>query len=288
LITQALLHFPGIGPKRLDQLRQLGIVQWSDFAEHADALPKHLRGRLIQEAARCQEALANDEIAFLAERLHAKDKWRVLTQYLDQTTFFDIETDGLDHDSRITVIACWHRGQVHTFVEHRNLDDFLSLLDDVRLLASFNGNSFDVPRVLDAFHIPALPCPHLDLRWLCFHRGHQGGLKQVAYRMGIHRPLDLSDADGALAVRLWMRWQHFHDEQALSELLRYCASDAVLLHLLALRMSGQLDPLQIAAAWELLPTASATTSVASRTPKSPHILDFGSGSLQRLRARRSR
>ena len=40
-------------------------------------------------------------------------------------------TSGLEMDSLITVIACWHQGRLHTFVEHENLDDFLDLLDDI-------------------------------------------------------------------------------------------------------------------------------------------------------------
>ena len=117
-----------------------------------------------------------EDVRYFVDRFAPADKWRILDYFFDQTTFFDIETLGLQYDASITVIVCWHDGQFRIFVEHENLDDFLELLDDARLLASFNGASFDVPRVLNSFHIPTLPCAHLDLRWSCYHQGHSGGL----------------------------------------------------------------------------------------------------------------
>ena len=130
------------------------------------------------------------------------------------------------------------RAQLQTFVEHENLDDFLALLEGVSLLVSFNGSTFDVPRVLNAFHIPALGCGHLDLRWSCYHQGYTGGLKEITRQMDIHRPADLQDADGQLAVQLWHAWQMHQDPVARDQLIRYCAADVLLLVVLAERLTG--------------------------------------------------
>ena len=132
------------------------------------------------------------------------------------------------------------------------LTTFLDLLDDVTLLSSFNGSTFDVPRVLDAFHIPSLPCPHLDLRWLCFHRELRGGLKEIAARMRIRRPDELRQADGELAIRLWKRWEHFQDTAARELLLRYAASDVLLLVALADRLLDR-NQVSLPELWEKLP-----------------------------------
>jgi uncharacterized protein YprB with RNaseH-like and TPR domain len=143
---------------------------------------------------------------------------------------------------------------LRTFVENENLDEFLELLDDVSLLASFNGSSFDVPRILDAFHIPELPCPHIDLRWVCHHQGWKGGLKDITEKLGIKRPGDLQYADGLLAVQLWYRWMNHNDEVALKQLLRYCGSDVILLLLLAQRLAGR-DAAAFGEIWSQLPPA---------------------------------
>ena len=126
-----------------------------------------------------------------------------------------------------------HKGEVYTFFEHENLDEFLELLEDVELLVSFNGCSFDVPRVLDYFHVPELPCAHIDLRWLCYHAAWTGGLKAIAENMQIRRPLDLHDADGREAIELWHRWREDGDLPAKIRLARYCAADTLLLKLVA-------------------------------------------------------
>lgn len=286
MITEALLHFPGIGPARLAQLQQQGVRQWADIVARADLLPPRLREPCVTEAERCLAALDRGDVGLLAESLHPHDKWRVLHGFLDQISFFDIETSGLEYDAEITVIACWHHGVLKTFVADENLDEFLELLDDVTLLASFNGNSFDVPRVLDAFHIPRLPCAHLDLRWPCYHQGYRGGLKEIAERAGIARPGDLAHADGALAVRLWARWRGFGDRRALQELLRYCASDAALLRLLARRLCAPLEEAEMQAVWEQLPQVDEGGGVLHAARVDPREVprQFGPGSPQRLRA----
>jgi uncharacterized protein YprB with RNaseH-like and TPR domain len=288
LITEALMHCPGIGPARLAQLHGLGIRNWSDAVERADQVPPSFCGPLLDECGRCLAALRERDVRFFVDRLAPQDKWRILSEFLDQTSFFDIETTGLEYDAQITVIVCWHRQQLHTFVEHENLDDFLDLLDDVTLLASFNGSSFDAPRVLDAFHIPQLPCPHLDLRWPCYHQGLRGTLKDIAQRSGISRPNDLSDADGALAVQLWNRWILRQDHAAREHLLRYCAADVLMLVMLA-RQLAKLETAAPSDLWTHLPDAGPTPATQAAASHRPPVLDnrFGQANPAKLRARRS-
>lgn len=287
MITQAFQHFRGIGPARLAKLHEAGVRSWTDVLDHPDRIPSGWRVGITEECRRCLVALETGDIHFFVDRFAPQDKWRILAHLLDETTFFDIETLGLDYDAPITVIVCWHRAQFRTFVEHENLDDFLKLLDEVQLLASFNGNSFDVPRVLDSFHIPELPCPHLDLRWPCYHQGYAGGLKEITSRMGIRRPADLQDADGELAVRLWQSWRANNDHAEREHLIRYCACDVALLVVLAHRLTGRDDP-PLDELWMSLPAVSGspilrdTPSVCDRV----HAAMFGPASPSQLRARR--
>jgi uncharacterized protein YprB with RNaseH-like and TPR domain len=259
LITEALQHLPGIGPVRLAKLHAAGVRSWIDVVANAERIPTSRCEAFIAECQRCLAALEARDVRYFVDRFSAPDKWRIISHFIEETTFFDIETQGLEWNAPITVIGCWHRGQLLTFVEHENLDEFLELLDDVTLLASFNGSSFDVPRVLDTFHIPRLPCPHLDLRWICYHRGWRGSLKEITERLGISRPNDLRDADGALAVHLWNSWIHGKDPRAKQRLLRYCGADVLLLVMLAHHVAG-IDHSTLVHLWSQL--AEVTAGIA--------------------------
>jgi uncharacterized protein YprB with RNaseH-like and TPR domain len=295
-ITEAFQHCFGIGPARHRQLQSCGIRSWRDAVNDPEQIPIGIRGAVVTESKRCLSALKRQDIDYFLQHFTSRDKWRVLEHYLEQTAFFDIETTGLEYDAQITVICCWHRDQLHTFVEHENLDDFLDLLDDVKLLASFNGATFDVPRVLAAFHIPNLPCAHVDLRWPCYHHGHRGGLKAIAQQQQIQRPKDLQDADGAMAVQLWNTWIMNRDEQARDRLIRYCASDVLLLAMVARRIIGK-RPLSADAMWAHLPSV-ATGPYAACESLSQQTVDpsvwsppscigsFGAANPSKLRARR--
>jgi len=270
LIDQALQHCPGIGPARLAKLSEVGVRTWQDVLQHPERLPPSCRATLIEECRRCQAAVRQRDIQYLVDRLEPCDKWRVLAHYLDEATFFDIETLGLSAADPITVIVAWHQGEFRMFVEHENLDEFLTLLEDVELLVSFNGSTFDVPRVLDTFHVPALPCPHLDLRWITYHHGFSGGLKEIARRLGIERPSDLRDITGEQAVLLWQDWKNDEEQAARDHLLRYCAADVLLLLMVAKQLVGR-DDFDRDALWQQLPSVAGVPKLL-RSPPPPLLI----------------
>ncbi|MCA9083497.1 MAG: ribonuclease H-like domain-containing protein [Planctomycetaceae bacterium] len=289
MITEALQHIRGIGPARLQKLREDGVRSWHDVVGSPDRLPKPLRSELVDECQRSIDAHSRSDISYFVDRLHPRDRWRILHEFFDQASWFDIETTGLGFDDQITVIVCWHRNQLHTFVEDENLDDFLDLLDDVRLLVSFNGSTFDVPKLLDGFHIPDLPCPHIDLRWPCHYRSLQGGLKQISGRIGIRRPDDLLHADGDLAVQLWSSWKSTGNQNARRQLLRYCAMDVLLLLPLTAYVADR-PYTQPDDFWHQLPAAAPipddVVADAQRRTLMAHM--FGNASPTQLRMRRPR
>ncbi|MDA7977718.1 MAG: ribonuclease H-like domain-containing protein [Pirellulales bacterium] len=296
LITEALQHCTGIGPIRLAQLHAAGLRTWSDILRCEAQSAFHWQEQLAKEVRQCAQALAANDVRFFVERLAPQDKWRILGHFFEQTTFFDIETTGLDYDATITVIICWHKGRLHTFIEHENLDDFLDLLDDITLLASFNGSSFDVPRVLESFHLPELPCPHLDLRWVGYHQGYSGGLKEIAASMRIERPDDLQFVNGDDAVRLWSMWLRHRNANSRQMLIRYCAADVLLLTAVAERLAGRKPQLIGSAFWKHLPDRVSfrvqSTPPATTSPNVDHPPQHGkppqpSGNfLQRIRGQR--
>lgn len=234
-----LEFLPGIGAARADALRREGCCCWTDLLNARR--PMRIldccawdETRVAAEAA--LRALESDDAAYFTKRLSSRERWRVLAHWFDRASFFDIETSGLEIDSIVTLVCCWHGDQPLRFLADENLDGFLDLLDDVKLLVSFNGASFDVPRVLSRFHIPELPCAHVDLRWLCHHTGWRGGLKNIERKLGLRRPSDLEGLGGAEAVWLWQAWADRQDERARRTLERYCSADTAMLKLLAARL----------------------------------------------------
>lgn len=286
MITESLQHCRGVGPVRLTQLHDRGVRTWHDVLVDPERIPAPLRETLVAESRQSLEALERADIQFFVDRFSPQDKGRILAHFLDRTSFFDIETTGLGYDATITVIVCWHRGRLHTFVENENLDEFLDLLDEVELLTSFNGSTFDVPRLIDSFHILDLPCPHLDLRWLCYHRGLKGSLKDITAWIGNSRPSDLAGVGGDLAVELWWAWRNRGDRTARKQLIRYCAADVLLLVLLAHHISDR-PGLDADDLWSILPTVTVENleiPAGVRTAKQI-ARDFGQASPTKLRTR---
>ncbi len=234
-----LRHLPHIGSQGEKALRLEGCQCWNDLANASHPLAGFdvfAWDEIRRAAEQSQRAVLADDAAYFTSRLPPLEQWRVLAHWFDHASYFDIETSGLEADSIVTLVCCFHGGQPLRFMADENLDDFLELLERVKLLVSFNGASFDVPRVLGRFHIPELPCAHVDLRWLCHHAGWRGGLKKIERALGLRRPTDLDGLGGAEAVRLWHAWHERGDAQAKRTLERYCAADTVMLKLLAGRL----------------------------------------------------
>lgn len=186
---------------------------------------------LLQTVTHSQTALEQNDIQYFIDNFSIKEQWRILVTYFDRLSYFDIETSGLSYDAYVTCVVCLHRGKLLRFVHGENLDDFLDLLEEIPLLVSFNGSSFDIPQLLHTWHIPEFPCPHIDLRWQCYHEQLSGGLKKVEDELGIVRPPDLQGVDGAEAVWLWFRWLQYQDQEARHRLIRYCAADVLTLQM---------------------------------------------------------
>lgn len=256
MIEGAFLHCRGVGPARLAKLHQAGVRTWAEALARPEAIPSACRDAVCEEAARCLAALERADAGYFARELAPPDRWRLLTRFLPAITFVDLETTGLEIDAQVTVIGCHHRGELRVFVEHEDLDEFLDLLDEVTVLASFNGSSFDVPRLLAAFHVPKLPCPHLDLRWAMYYQGWKGTQAAIEAELGEARPEDLRGVDGARAVELWDAWRAHGDARARQLLLRYCGADVLSLVRLAHHLGG-VEPPEATLMWSQLPDAPA-------------------------------
>lgn len=239
MINQTFVHCSGIGPKTEQKLKDIGFNTWQDCINNASGLPfqEKKREEFVDQLICSQKALDDSDIEYLVSALPSKEHWRLLGTYFDKTTFFDIETTGLSsYDSLITVIVAFKDNQLYTFLFQENLDDFLNLVEESELLVAFNGNSFDIPFIENAFNIPEIGCPFIDLRWICYHEGYKGGLKSIEKEFYIKRPQNIESIDGFEAVSLFFDWQN-GDTQAKEKLIKYCQADVLASYLVAQQLT---------------------------------------------------
>lgn len=238
MIDRTFLHCRGVGPKTDHRLKSQGFLTWQDCLEQQSDLPFEgpRKKRFLETIRMSLTALKQEDLEFLTHQLPPCEHWRILATYFPEATFFDIETTGLSsYDCIVTVITAYFRDELYTFIYDENLDDFLHLVNESKLLVAFNGNSFDVPFLENAFNLPDIGCPYIDLRWICYHQGYRGGLKTIEKQLDLKRPLDVRNIDGYEAVRLFNRWQT-GDETAGKKLVRYCESDVLATYLTAGRL----------------------------------------------------
>lgn len=154
------------------------------------------------------------------------EQWRLFRELREEARYIDIETTGLEPQDLITVVGVSDGHSTCVLVRDRGLTAraLRSALADARLLVTFNGTGFDLPRLRAAF--PGLPwdLPHFDLAIEGRAVGLSGGLKVVEHALGVVRPRDLQGVSGLEAARLW-RAHQAGDPEAVRRLVRYCRAD---------------------------------------------------------------
>jgi uncharacterized protein len=238
MLRHTYLHVPGVGDKRERDLWLRGFTDWEAFRQGhpAGAWRELILSHLDDERA--------------ARELPRREAWRLASQFPGRTLYLDIETTGLSFEGdSVTCVGVSDGTTTRAFVRGLDLAEFPKILEDVELLVTYNGSSFDLPVLKNAF--PAVDFDrfhHIDLRFPLHRLGVKGGLKGAEKQLGIGRPDALEGVDGFMAVLLW-RAHRAGTATALDTLLRYCLEDVVNLKpLLALtynRLSAGL-PLSIA------------------------------------------
>ena len=185
----------------------------------------------------------------LGKLLRPTEQWRLFRELKDQARYLDIETLGLAIDDPITMVGVCDGLFTSVLVAGRDLTTrrLAQELSGARLLVTFAGASFDLPRLRRAF--PNLPwdLPHLDLAILGRSVGLRGGLKAVERALGWRRPAEVSACNGKEAVQLW-RAHQAGDRRALLKLIRYCRADVASLPGLAEGIVARLAAAEQAAA----------------------------------------
>lgn len=216
MLRHTYVHVPGVGEKRERALWLRGFTDWDEFRR---GHPSGAWRELI---------LTHLDDARAARTLPRREAWRLADAFPGRTLYLDIETTGLSFDGdSVTCVGVSDGASTHAFVRGRDLDEFPRMLEKFELLVTYNGASFDLPVLRNAFpEVDFERFHHIDLRFPLRRLGATGGLKGAERQLGIHRPDALSGVDGFMAVLLW-REHRAGCPTALDTLVRYCLEDVV-------------------------------------------------------------
>lgn len=237
MIEHTFQILPSVGAKKERSIWEDGVRNWDDFisSEEVPHVKRDLKERgdvLLMQAG---ELLDSRDSCALADMIPKSEQWRMYGNFRDDCAYLDIETDGLSRDAMVTVVTVHRRDGTYTLTQGRDLDagSLSDALDGAKMLVSFNGSCFDVPVLRNSFPSVDFDLPHFDLRFASRKVGFRGGLKPLEIELGISRSDDISDVDGAMAVRLWKMWERNGDRDALDILTEYNRADTINLEYIA-------------------------------------------------------
>lgn len=221
MIKQSFIFLERIGRKGEENIWKQGIRDWLDFLQRKEinrfsSIRKQYYDRKIREA---QQALTENNSAYFIGRLPPVQMWRIYPYFDEECCFLDIETDSA---GRITLVGISDYYDTKTFVKGFNLDkrQVESELQKFKLVVTFNGGSFDLPKLKKELMIK-LAVPHIDLKPLCVNLGFKGGLKEVEKMLNLKRPAHLYGNP----VDLWKAFQASGDKEYLELLIDYNKED---------------------------------------------------------------
>ena len=236
MIESTFLFLNGIGRTTERRLWDQGIPTWREFLQHSSVrgLSAGRKALYDMEVQVALDQHALDNPRFFASCLKARDQWRLYEWLRHRAVFLDIETAGGPYGD-VTVVGLFGNGRMLSLVRGDTLTE-ARLCEEVSqydLIVTFFGSGFDLPYLHAMFPRFRIDQPHLDLCFAAKQLGLRGGLKQIEHIVGIEREGALQGMDGWDAVRMWRRWRHSRDTEALELLLAYNEADCVNLQPLA-------------------------------------------------------
>ena len=228
LLRRSFQHLPGISASKEAKLWDEGISDWANLIQR---IPVQLdlyrkRDSALQSAVEAsEEALANGDIAFFANRLPKREYYRIAGSFPERCVFLDIESTGLStHYDQVTLVG-WSVGSTYTvLVDPSQIEQLQRDLREHPMVVTFNGSLFDLPFLAKRFKTDWSGLFHVDLRYLAKRVGLTGGQKKIEVEIGLTRKGSLEGITGAEAVALWFDYKE-GDLNALRELIRYNHAD---------------------------------------------------------------
>lgn len=223
VIRSTFCLFKGVSRSAEQRLWLDGCLTWEDFLRLTRPLfsrRKHLD--ICSQIEEANIAFSARLVDYFLNRLTGVHRSRICPEFRDITLFLDCETTGLGARDEITLITTYDGSNTRTYLTDRNLSDFLRELRDPKLLVTFNGSHFDLPRLQKRFKVD-LAVPHLDLLPVVRAMGCRGTLKDCEIQLGL--PPRENSLTGSDAVELWKDYSLTGNEKALRALIAYNHED---------------------------------------------------------------
>ena len=231
MIERTFQIAPGIGAKKERDIWNSGVLDWDDFlcSDTVCGIRNDRKKRCDAYFEEAKGLLKEGDSRGLCELLKKGEEWRLYDRFRKDAAYLDIETDGLERESLVTVVTVHRPERTVTLTqgEDLNAETLQDALDGCKILVTFNGKCFDVPVLRYSFPKVDLDIPHFDLRYGCAKVGLRGGLKPIERMLGMNRSDDIADVDGEEAVRLWKNWERHRDSESLRILTEYNRADTI-------------------------------------------------------------
>ena len=261
----------GLGPERERRLWRDGVIAWDQLGQHAGRRESGLSAatvaRLSEATTAAADALAAGRFDQLVGLLPSGEHWRLFAELGDDAAYLDIETgDDVIGFAGISANGILDRhGPALWLAGPDSMRSFGSFVDRARhwsMLVTFNGLSFDLPILREAFPDWRPPTCHVDLRHVLARLGLSGGLKAIERRLpSLHlaRPPHLDGLGGWDSSSLFRRGRD-GDRASLRRFAEYNLYDAVNLKTL------------MAHAYNALVEAACVEAPALRAATSPVVV----------------
>src|SRR3989338_8073352 len=148
MIQHSFIFLDKIGRRKEQQLWQQGIKDWSSFlhAHHISGISRRAKAYYDRQIKEAWRALREDNPAYFLGRLPAKEAWRLWDYFKEQAGFLDVE---IDSRGKVVVVGISDYYTTNFFVSGVNLERALleKELSKYKVLVTFNGAAFDLPRL---------------------------------------------------------------------------------------------------------------------------------------------
>ncbi len=221
MIKHTFLFLLRISAKKEQTLWQNGIKDWQDFLKTEKIKGISIKTKLYynHKLKEAQQALQENNSSWFIGKLPPKEMWRLYDYFKEESCFLDVEVDS--HE-KVIMVGISNYYQTNQFVVGVNLEkDLLQTeLEKYKLLITFNGSAFDLPKLKKQFSLE-IKIPHLDLKPPCLNLGWKGGLKEIETQLNLKRPAHLRGSP----VDLWKAFHASGDREYLELLLEYNRED---------------------------------------------------------------
>jgi len=220
VIENSFIFFPKIRKKKEEAIWKQGILNWDDFvsAENIKGISKRTKNYYDRQLIKAKHHLFQNP-AWFSGKLPQTEIWRFYSYMQEEACFLDVEVDSY---GKIILIGIADKNNFFVLVKKYNLtkNSLENLLKKYQMIITFNGGSFDLPKIKKQF-TQSLPPIHLDLKPLCVNLGLLGGLKQIEKDLNLNRPEHLYGNP----VDLWKTLHASQDKEYLDLLLEYNRED---------------------------------------------------------------